>query len=84
VSDTTPTACPVGSAIDATGLVMNREDGEILEHVIVIARVITPEGGTAIRVASTPGLDWMLRRGIFELAHDQEMFTGRDDAEGDD
>lgn len=54
------------------------EDGELIGGVIVVAKIVTEDGGTSLRARWTKGMPWYERIGILRVAERYEL-SGDDD-----
>jgi hypothetical protein len=68
---------PIGDIVDARGVRASMHPDDLVADIVVIMRVITPDGPAVRQVWST-GMDWISRRGLIEVARDQEV-TGPGD-----
>lgn len=64
---------PIGELIDARGVRAAIADEEIVTDVVVLLRGVGEDSKTFIRAAWSEGMDWIMRRGIIEVARDQEV-----------
>lgn len=68
---------PIGAIIDARGVLATIHPEDMVVDVVVIMRVMTPDG-SVVREVWSDGMDWISRRGLIEVARDQEL-TGPGD-----
>lgn len=61
---------PIGQVLDASGLQATLRDGELVDGAVVVMRVIDSEGRSRVSMAWTDGLDFIVRRGLMEIARD--------------
>lgn len=63
---------PIGSAIDASGLTSSLPDDSLITGVIVLIRFVDDDGNDTLHQVSSPGTNWLVRRGMLESALDEE------------
>jgi hypothetical protein len=50
---------PLGDALDRMGIVLDLDEGDLLESAVVIAKVITADGQVAVTLSRLPSQDWL-------------------------
>lgn len=71
----------LGSLLAAQGMKLTLDADELVESAVLIVKVIDSDGDACIRTAWPPGMDWITRRGLIEVARDVERLPSRN---GDD
>jgi hypothetical protein len=58
----------VGDLIDARGVTITLEEGDIITNVILIAEVISEDNSSRIVISSGDGTDWLKEVGMISMA----------------
>ena len=77
---------PVGGLVDRLGVTVHWPAGDPFHPVdaVVIFRGVDKDGRTALRAGWPEGMDWITRRGMIEVARDQEVTSPEWDCDDDD
>lgn len=68
---------PLGEIVDQLGLHVDLEDGEQVMDMIVLSRVSNfQDGHTRFTISYSPDADFVVRRGLIEIARDVEQTYG--------
>ena len=68
-----------GDALDATGATMPAiPDDELIVTGLALFRTVDPDGASSVRIAQPHDIDFVTRRGLFEIALDMEREYLRD------
>lgn len=59
---------PLGSLLDALGVVHEPEEGELIAGAYVLLRVITAGGSEYVRYAQSEGMSWVEKVGLLRIA----------------
>ncbi|WP_300680737.1 hypothetical protein [Nocardioides sp.] len=59
---------PMGQLIDSLGVTHEPADGELISDVVVLLKVITPDGRVCLRQAWSEGMSWIERIGMLRAA----------------
>lgn len=73
-SDVCPECVPVGKLLDDLGVTvhMTADYAWLPTAAIVLIKGVDTDGKAGLRVGWTDSMDWIARRGMFEIALDQE------------
>jgi hypothetical protein len=66
VNDTGETA----QIIAAQGVDLDLEEGDLVAGVVVIAKVVTADGGVTVNLGSSEGMTWLDQLGLLVAAND--------------
>lgn len=78
----TTEAKPAGDLINSLGVEITIPEGHLVSDTVLVAKVIGDDG-PYIKVCSNPGLDWITKRALLDIAAEQEH-GGYDDEEDDE
>ena len=70
---------PIGAALDSSGVGATLGDGELLDGAVVVMRVIDTDGRTRVSSAWSDGMDFIVRRGLLEIALDVDRLPPQDE-----
>lgn len=63
---------PIGELIDNLGVLATLDDGDLVTAVIVVIKVVEPDGAIRLTSAFSEGLDWVNRFGMLTAAAEAE------------
>lgn len=58
----------IGDLVDARGVQITLEEGDIVTNIIIIAEVISDDNSSRIVVSSGDGTDWLKEVGMLSMA----------------
>lgn len=74
----------VGDLLDTRGLTLELNNGDMLTDAVLIAKVITEDGGVRVALGNTEGISWLEQLGLVTAANgivSGDGFTSVDDDE---
>lgn len=74
---------PIGEILNQRGVQASLADDDLVTDVVVVMKVVGGDGRPRVSLAWSEGNDWILRRGMLEVARDSEVLTN-EDGETDD
>ncbi|MEU6725479.1 hypothetical protein ABZ917_17365 [Nonomuraea wenchangensis] len=75
---------PAGPIIDGLGVTLDLDEGSLVSDVILIAKVVNPDGQSGLAIADSDALDWITQYGLIKAAEriieaQQFLVVGDDD-----
>jgi len=73
---------PIGPILDGLGATLDLDDGDLVESVVVIAKIVGPDGQASLSIADSEGMSWIDRIGMLAAAQQvvqQVPFEYRDE-----
>jgi hypothetical protein len=69
---------PVGPIVSQHDVTMGLRDDDLVEAVIVIAKIVEPDGDVRLHCGYTPGTSWLERVGMLRAAERAELPESRE------
>ena len=70
---------PIGSRLDALGVGARLTGEELVDGAVVVMRVVEADGRTRVSSAWSEGMDFIVRRGLLEIALDADRIPPQDE-----
>jgi len=70
---------PIGSRLDALGVGARLDGEELVDGAVVVMRVIDTDGQARVASAWSEGMDFIVRRGLLEIALDADRIPPQDE-----
>lgn len=61
---------PVGGLLDQQGVSLDLDDDDLVESVLVIAKVVKPDGSVQVVLGDSVGMSWLEQLGLVTAADD--------------
>lgn len=58
----------IGQLLDSLGVTAELSDGDMPTDALVVLKVVTPEGRTAVTIATSEASDWVTQKGLLAAA----------------
>lgn len=59
---------PIGPILDGLGATIDLEDGDLVEHAVVLAKVHLASGGVSVALSDSAGMSWLEQLGLIAAA----------------
>lgn len=75
---------PAGRIVDGLGITLDLDEGSLVSDAVLIAKVIGPDGTSAVAISDNPAMDWLTQYALIKAADriiDTQQFltVGEDD-----
>jgi len=74
----------IGQLLDTLGVTMILDEGDMVTDVVVIMKVLEPDGSVNIGITKSEGTDWITKLGLLDAANRLEGSRLHRAAESDD
>lgn len=65
----------IGDLVDASGVTLGLAPGDLVSDILVIAKVLRPDGQVTVCVGHSEGMDWLTQLGMANVT--AAFITGR-------
>jgi hypothetical protein len=59
---------PIGPILDGLGVTIDLENGDLVEHAVVLAKVHLAGGGVSVALSDSDGMTWLEQLGLIAAA----------------
>ncbi len=75
---------PAGPIIDGLGVTIDLSDGDLVSDAVVIAKVVTADGGVTVALSSSESMSWLDQFGLIAAANRVVVSTHFETRDDDD